>query len=80
MPSEVSQRKTVLYRYMWNLKIPQTSESNKKEAYSQIEQIFGYQWGEGREQGQYRDRGLRGTNYLVNISYKDILYNIGEHS
>ena len=45
-------------------KIQQTSEYNKKEADSQIrEQTSGYQWGEGRGKGQYRGRGLRGTNY-----------------
>ena len=28
-----------------------------------IEQISGYQWGEGREEGQDRGAGLRDTNY-----------------
>ena len=27
------------------------------------EQTSGYQWGEGSGEGQYRGRGLRGTNY-----------------
>ena len=29
------------------------------------EQTTGYQWGEGRGEGQDRGRGLRGTNYYV---------------
>lgn len=27
------------------------------------DQTSGSQWGEGRGQGQYRDRGVRGANY-----------------
>ena len=43
------------------------------------EQTSGYQWGEGRREGQDKGRGLRGTNYNMRykISYKDILYNMG---
>ena len=29
------------------------------------EHTSGYQWGEGREEGQDRSRELRGTNYYV---------------
>ena len=39
---------------MWNQKIQQTTEYNKKEAGSQIQRPSGYQWGEGRREGQYR--------------------------
>ena len=43
------------------------NEYNKTETDSQIyrEQTSGYQWGEGRMEGQDRGRGLRGTNYYV---------------
>ena len=44
-------------------KIQQTSEYNKKEVVSQREQTSSYQWGEGSGKGQYRHRGLRGTNF-----------------
>ena len=48
---------------MESKKIQQTSEYNKKVAFSHIEKKKqGYQWGEGREEEQYRGRGLRGTN------------------
>ena len=36
--------------------------TKKKQIYRCREQASAYLWGEGREEGQYRDRGLRGTN------------------
>ena len=46
------------------LKIQQTSECNtKKQALR--EHTGSYQWGEKEEEGHYRGRGLRGTNYQV---------------
>ena len=39
--------------------------TKKKQTYRYGAQINGYQWGEGREKGQYRGRELRGTNYYV---------------
>ena len=44
---------------MWNLKIKTNYEYNKKEIGSQIEQTSGYQWGDGRGEGQERAGGLR---------------------
>ena len=35
----------------------------KKQTHRYKEQANGYQWEEGRWEGQYRDRGLSGTNY-----------------
>ena len=49
--------------------------TKKKQTQRYREQISGYQWGEGRGEGKYRGRGLRGTDYK--ISYRDILYNTG---
>ena len=37
--------------------------AKKKQTHKYREQTSGYQWGEGRGEGQYRDRGIRGTNY-----------------
>ena len=51
--------------------------TKKKQSHRYREQTSGYQWGEGRGEGQYRVGGLRGTNYWYKISYKDILYNTG---
>jgi len=46
--------------YMWNLKIRQTSEYNKKETDSEIaNKLVVTKWGEGSGEGQDRDRGLR---------------------
>ena len=39
--------------------------TKKKWTHRYREQTSGYQWGEGREEEQYRGRGLRGTNYYV---------------
>ena len=45
---------------MWNLKIQQTSEYNKKQQTHRYgEQTSGYQWGEGGEEGKYSGRGVR---------------------
>ena len=40
-------------------------------------QTSGYQWGEGREEGQYSSRGIKSTAIMYKISYMDILYNTG---
>ena len=37
----------------------------KKQTHRHREETSGYQRGEGSEEGQYRGRGLRGTNYYV---------------
>ena len=37
----------------------------QKKIHRYREQTSGYQWGEGRREGQYRSRGLRGTNCQV---------------
>ena len=37
--------------------------TKKKQTHRYREQTSGYQWGEGRKEGQYRGRGLRGTKY-----------------
>ena len=36
-----------------------------KQADSKIQRTGGYQWGEGRVEGQAMDRRLRNTNYYV---------------
>ena len=38
------------------------SITKKKQTHKYREQTSGYQRGEGRGEGQYRDRGVRGTN------------------
>ena len=59
-----SKRQTVYdITYMWNLKIQQTSEYNKKEVtHRYTEQTSAYQWGEGGRKGHYRGMGPRGNN------------------
>ena len=38
-------------------------------------QTSGYQWEEGRQEGQGKGRGLRGTNYTMHKTrYRDILH------
>ena len=37
--------------------------TKKKQTQRYREQTSGYQWGDGREEGHYRGRGLRDTNY-----------------
>ena len=39
--------------------------TKKKQINRYREQSSDYHWGEGREEGQYRGRGLRSTNYDV---------------
>ena len=36
-----------------------------KQTHRHREETSGYQWGEESGEGQYRGRGLRGTNYYV---------------
>ena len=61
-----SDRETqILYdvTYMWNVKKPKKLVNvTKKQTHRYREQISGYQWG---GEGQYRGRGVRGTNYWV---------------
>ena len=38
--------------------------TKKKQTHRYREQTRGYHWGEGRGEGQYRGRELRGTNYV----------------
>ena len=60
--SEISQteKDKALYvlTFIWDLKIKTNEYNNQKQA-------SGYQWEEGRGEGQDRNRGLRGTNYYV---------------
>ena len=60
------------------------NNTKQKRTHRYREQTSGYQWGEGKRQGQDRSKGLRGTNYhkysivvSKTISYKDVLYNTG---
>ena len=39
--------------------------TKQKQTHRFREQASGYQWREGRREGQDRGRGLRGTNYYV---------------
>ena len=39
--------------------------TKKKQTHWYREWASGYPWGDGSGDGQYRDRGWRGTNYLV---------------
>ena len=39
--------------------------TKEKHTHRHREQTNGYQWEEGRGEGQYRGRELRGTNYYV---------------
>ena len=41
------------------------NRTKKKQMHKYREQISGYQWREEREEGKYRGKGLRGTNYYV---------------
>ena len=67
MLSEISQRKTntLCYHLYVESKKNKTNECNKTKTDRCREQTSGYQWGEGREEGQDRGRGLRGTNYYL---------------
>ena len=49
-------------KYCMICHLKQIREYDKK---THREQVSGYQWGEGWEAGQYRDKGLRGTNCFV---------------
>ena len=44
------------------------------------EQISGYQLGKGRVEGQYRGRGLRGTNYYVKNELQGYIVQHREYS
>ena len=51
---------------MGSTEVKQNSEYNKKkQIHRHSEQTSGYQWREGREEGQNRGRRLRGIDYYV---------------
>ena len=63
---ETSQQKTNTvhnHLYVESRKLRQMSEYNKTEA--DLENKLVVQWEDGREEGQDRGRGLRGTSYYV---------------
>ena len=37
----------------------------QKQTYRYREETNGYQWGKGKEEGQNKGWGLRGTNYSI---------------
>jgi len=39
--------------------------TKKKQTHRYREQISGCQWGEGVRKREYKDKGLRGTNYYI---------------
>ena len=45
-------------------KIKLVTTIKQKQTHRHREKI-GYQWGEGKEEGQDRGRGLRGANYYI---------------
>ena len=70
MLSEISQtERQILYDiiYMWNLKKYNKlmTITKQKRTHRYREQTSGYQWGEGREEGQYKGGGLRSIKYYV---------------
>ena len=76
--NKLHRERQILYdiTYMWNQKIKQISEYNKKESDSQILRTKFVISGE-RER-----KGIKGINRyklvcIIQISYKDILYNTG---
>ena len=46
-------------------KIELVNITKNKQIHRYREQTSGYQWEEGRGEGQYRERGLRGIKYYV---------------
>ena len=51
--------------YVWNLKNKLVNITKQKQTHGYRKQTGGCQWGEGRGEGQEKDRGLRGTNYDI---------------
>ena len=52
--------------YMWNLKKINNSKYNqKKQTHRYRRQSSGYQWKEGRREGQKKCRELRGANHYA---------------
>ena len=49
----------------------------KKQTHRYKEQTGGFQWGERRETGLDRSKGLEVQTIRYKISYKNILYNMG---
>ena len=47
------------------LKLKQIYTPKQKQTHRYRKQTSGYQWGEGRREGQDRGMGLRDTNYYV---------------
>ena len=81
MLSEISQTKTNtvwyhLYVESKKYKKP-VNITKKKQTHRYREEISGYQWGEGKDEGRYRSKLLKVQTVLYKISYKDILYNTG---
>ena len=69
MLSEISQRKT---NTVWYHLCVESKKYNKlvnirkkKQTHKYRDQASGYQWGEGKGEGQYRNRGSRGINHYV---------------
>ena len=74
MLSEISQRKT---NTMWYQLSVESKEYNKlvnitkqMQTHSYREQASGYQWGEGKKKGQYRDRGAKGSNCEIQDKFQ----------
>ena len=61
MLSEISQTgKYCMISYVESKKYSKlVNKTKKKQAHRHRKQTSGYQWGEGREEGQYRGRGLK---------------------
>jgi len=62
----VRQRKTNIVWYYLHVETKKHNKLvkiKKKQTHSYREQTNGYQWGEGREEGKYRGRGVGCTNY-----------------
>ena len=51
--------------------------TKKKQTPRYRERSSGYQWGEGRREGQYRDGDSEIQTIMYKTSHKDILYNMG---
>ena len=48
---------------MCGIKVKLVNKTNKNQTHRYGKQASGDQWGEGSREGQYKGRGLRGTNY-----------------
>ena len=59
------ERQILYHWYVESKMIQQTSEYNKKKQSHIYREKLVVTSEKGKEEGQYRDRGLRGTNYYV---------------